>query len=141
MGHAGWVDVWNLVLTLVGREPPIIAILYWLAFAFALLMIAEGLRANFFPFRPVGPRIAEPESAGSALAPQVQASTGEDALMEAFEVSTAKFAPRSLARNPKRRIISLRRQTPPKPRIRRLPQTVEPPRSGLRATWPFSRAR
>jgi hypothetical protein len=130
MSHAGWLDVWNLVLALVAREPPLLAILIWLAFAFALLMIAEGLRANFFPFRPVGPRIATPSSGMPVTPPQVVADSGEGEPMTEFSVAPAKFAPRPLARNAKRRIISLRRQTPPKPQIKRLPRTVEPPKSG-----------
>ncbi len=128
MSHAGWLDVWTLVLALISREPPVVVILFWLAVAFAVLMIAEGLRASFFPFRSVAPRGARPRSE-SSYAPQPDSSAA-GAGSRAFEAAPVKFAPRPIARNPKRRIVSLRRQSPPKPRINRVSLPVEPPQAG-----------
>jgi hypothetical protein len=56
---AEWKDVGDLVIKLVGREPPFVQILYVLGVAFSAVMFLEGVRANFLPARKHSARRTE----------------------------------------------------------------------------------
>lgn len=120
MTHAGWKDVLNLALGLIARQPAPAQIFIYLMLAFTVLMIAEGLRANFFPWRPVVPRRAkrvQPTNAVETMSPpQAQAAPAKrEARLQI-----------SIARHVKRPTEGIRRQKPMRPQIRRMPSVVPP---------------
>ena len=121
MGHAGWKNVLDLLLALIGREPAPMQIFIYLMAAFAALMILEGLRANFFPWRSVVPRRdkrrLQQVTAVLAEAPLREASAPRDMSSNA-NPQRAKLA---LARPVKRPTQGIRRQKPMRPQIRRMP--------------------
>ena len=100
MSHAGWKDVFNLVVALIGRESAPVQIFIYVGIAFLLLMVAEGLRANFFPWRPVAPRgerrKREAPMAMSPMseAPRVEASVGGSRKEAGPAAAAPKFVPR-----------------------------------------------
>jgi hypothetical protein len=121
MSHGGWKDVLDLALSLVARESAPAQIFITLMLAFAALMMLEGLRANFFPWRPVAPRRdrRRPQIVGdgAAAAPRAQASAPREA-------ASVEIRPRlqlSLARPVKRPSQGMRRQKPTRPKIKRMP--------------------
>ena len=119
MSAAGWKDVLNLALGLIAREPAPAQIFIYLMIAFAALMIAEGLRANFFPWRPVSPRRDRRarEANVVATAPPVAQA------MPAKREARLQFL---VARNVKRPTEGMRRHKPMRPQIRRMPPAAFP---------------
>jgi hypothetical protein len=121
MSHAGWKDVLDLALALVARESAPAQIFIFLMLAFALLMVLEGLRANFFPWRSVVPRRdrrrLQPLAAALAEAPRREVSTPRD-----VPSSANLLRPKLLTARPvKRPTQGMRRQKPTRPQIKRMP--------------------
>ena len=121
MSHAGWKDVLDLALALIARESAPAQIFIFLMLAFVALMVLEGLRANFFPWRPVAPRRGKRQAAivedALAEAPRVHAAARR-------ETASIEKRPRlqlSLARPVKRPSQGMRRQKPTRPQIKRMP--------------------
>jgi len=121
MNHAGWKDVVDLALALIARESAPAQIFLFLMLAFAMLMILEGLRANFFPWRSVVPRRDKrrPQITGDIQpeAPPAHASASR----EATGIEVRPRLKLSLARPVKRPTQGMRRQKAPRPQIKRMP--------------------
>jgi hypothetical protein len=114
------MDVVDLALALIAREPAPAQIFIFLMLAFATLMVLEGLRANFFPWRSVVPRRnrrAERLAALPEPAPRIEAAAPRD-------VHIAAIPPRArltTARPVKRPTQGMRRHKPTRPQIKRMP--------------------
>jgi hypothetical protein len=53
MSTRSWGDLWNLLITLMSREPIFVQIMFWLGLAFLAVMVLEGLRSSFAPKRAI----------------------------------------------------------------------------------------
>jgi hypothetical protein len=120
MSQAEWKDVMNLILAAIGREPPPIQVFIYLFAALAAVLFAEGVRTIFF--RPMARAAASAPPLKLPRMAKKEAPAGDMAQSQAFEARPTKFTPRqppTLARNPKRHIVELRRFTATRPQIRR----------------------
>lgn len=106
MGHAGWADIWSLLLAHIGAQAIEVRILIGLGAAFTALMIVEGLRASFLPRRAM-------PSAGVASKPA-------GVLRPEKTVTHAPFRPRPApAAVPKRAKVAVKAHQTERPRIKR----------------------
>lgn len=104
MLHAGWNDIWTLVLARFGSEAIETRLAIGLCVAFLVLMMVEGLRASFLPVR------------GSAPLHAPDASEPNTEPVPKKRPAAAKFTPRAWVapRRPKRRnTVSLHRAVRP----------------------------
>ncbi len=51
MDKAGWTDVWHMIVAIVARQPPFLAILMVLGAVFVAVMALEGLRTSLLAIR------------------------------------------------------------------------------------------
>jgi hypothetical protein len=120
MSYAEWKDLGVHAVGLISREPPPAQIFIWLSIAFLVLMVIEGLRANFLPARR--------SQRGSSRALRVQSAMYQDATFsrEASGSETASVRrPTSQLRNHKRLVGEVRRTQAFRPGIRRIPNALD----------------
>ncbi len=121
MSHAGWKDVLDLALALIARQSAPTQIFLYLALAFTALMVAEGLRANFFPWRSVVPRR---DKRGLQSASDARNDTPREHASASADMTILEVRPRAklaVARHVKRPNQGIRKQRPMRPQIKRLP--------------------
>jgi hypothetical protein len=120
MSHAGWVDVWKLVLAIVAREPVAFQIFFGVGAAFAAVMFLEGIYASFLPVRYA--KLIARKFPGDGLKPVRTASASGPVASRAYESQSAPFAPRprNLSRNHKKQTSGISRHRPTKPGIHRV---------------------
>ena len=122
MSHAGWGDVWNLVLALMRAQPVQFQILMGLTVAFAAVMIVEGLRASFLPGYRTPPHLSYNRNSAPPKPAAATRASVSDAKLLAPRAS-ASFRPREVERarsnlkRPKPRISTHRAV---RPKIRRV---------------------
>ena len=121
MSNAGWLDVWNLALTVIGHEPAPSKILIGLAVAFCVVMFLEGVYGSFLPVRYAS-SVAR-KFPHDNLKQQHSARAHGPAQSQAYEVRPFKAAlpKRAAPQILKRRTVRASRHQPPKPRVRRMP--------------------
>jgi hypothetical protein len=121
MSHAEWKDVLDLALALIARESAPAQIFIFLLLAFTALMVLEGLRANFFPWRSVVPRRDKRRAQTLADGPVEASRAHASAPRETASVENRPRLQLSLARPVKRPSQGMRRQKPTRPQIKRMP--------------------
>jgi hypothetical protein len=89
MAGTGWGEIGALVVRHVAGQPPFIVILYVLGGVFALLMIVEGLRANFWPRI----RATTPGDIEQAPAPAVRNAMADSATASIWHAGTSPALP------------------------------------------------
>ena len=121
MSNAGWIDVWNLVLTVTSHEPAPSKILIGLGIAFCVVMFLEGIYGSFLPVRYAS-SVAR-KYLHSNLPRQRSAQTHGPAQSQVYETRPFKAAlpKRAAPQILKRRTARISRHQAPKPRIRRMP--------------------
>jgi hypothetical protein len=132
MSHAGWSDLWERVLTLVGAEAAPYRVLFGLGAAFVILMIVEGLRASFRSGYRNIPQIGK----SSASIPSAKPVAKVAEMHHAKPVYMAPFRPRDVEYNPKLVKSRVSKHRMLRPQIRRVPEAAitaveypPPPRS------------
>jgi hypothetical protein len=108
MSHAEWKDVVVTAVGLINRQPTPFQIFTWLGIAFVAVLVIEGFRVNFFPARRA---YAVPTVARAAAQGMLQDRPAQ----RKFQVRVGK------THNAKKSVVATRRQSPPKPQIRRIP--------------------
>ena len=125
MSHAGWGNIWNLVLALVRAQPIQIQILVGLGLAFLAVMVLEGLRASFLPgYRalPHHPYIRNTVPSESRKQTVTASSAPSAEMRSVIARMPAPFRPREIARpqfNLKRAKFAVSRHSAERPKIRR----------------------
>jgi hypothetical protein len=119
MSHAGWDEIWKLVLMRFSGEAIQLRIFAGLAVAFFTLMIVEGLRVSFI----TGHRLPSRQDGAVEIQPRrkpVKKAAGADT--QSFRVSFGPFRPRApaLTHSPKRTNGRISRHRALRPKIRRI---------------------
>jgi hypothetical protein len=120
MSHAGWGEIWKLVLAQYGAQSIQFRILIGLGVAFVALMIVEGLRVSFVTGHRLPTRQRNVEET-----PPKKKSVKKVAGAEtrSFAASWGPFHPHDAVRthNPKRTKGRIRRHRAARPKIHRAP--------------------
>lgn len=117
MSNAGWGEIWNRALALLAAEPIQVRILTGLIAAFAVVMVLEGLRANFLPARPK----SKPAKSVRVVDTVKPAKSEKSPTMEVKPATLAPFRPHVKVRmaNPKVVKVNVKSTRPLRPKIRR----------------------
>jgi hypothetical protein len=123
MSTAGWVDVWNLAVTVTGNEPVPVKILIGLGAAFVAVMFLEGVHASFLPTRYAA-LLARKYPASNSPQPRIFRAQGPAPSQAYEEPSFTVPGPKRavpMPKNLKRQTARVSRHRSIKPRIRRVP--------------------
>lgn len=123
MHTAGWLDVWNLAMSIVGRQEPFVAIMLVTFGVFVVVMAIEGVRTSLLSIwhnlrsAPEAPALAPPPAA-----PQEMASLAPAQQTRNFSSGFAARVAATPPRRPKPLTMGPRQFRTPRPTIRRHPQ-------------------
>ncbi|HEY0104455.1 MAG TPA: hypothetical protein VGB91_00110 [Rhizomicrobium sp.] len=133
MQKAGWLDVWHLVVAVISRQPPFLAIVIVTGAVFFAVMALEGCRTSLLSIwrghrRTEG--LAPPAETPVALAAPAPLAARPAALpvSRSFSPHSVPRAAATTARKRKPLTVGIRNFRSPRPKIRRhpmLPMQIE----------------
>jgi hypothetical protein len=120
MHTAGWLDVWHLVIGIVARQEPFVAIMLATLAVFVVVMAIEGVRTSLLSIWRA--HRAAPEAVTLAPPPEAPIALAAPALEPLAKNNSSTFSARlaaAPARRPKPLTLSPRQFRSPRPKIRR----------------------
>jgi hypothetical protein len=122
MSNAGWVDLWHMIVAILARQSPFVAVLMATGAVFVLVMAVEGVRTSLLSIwrghRAVPISLEPPESEPLLLATPAPPLNPP---ARSFSVRSVPRAAATAARKRKPLTVATRSFRSPRPTIRRHP--------------------